>query len=523
MSTNTKYKWFALIVLVIGTFMAILDSSIVNIAIPKLMAVFGASTDQIEWVLTGYMLTMGVVIPLTGYLGDRFGLKNVYIYSLAMFTLGSALCGFAWDTSSLIAARVIQALGGGMLMPVSMTLIFNIFPREQIGAALGVWGISAMAAPAIGPTLSGYIVEHLDWRILFTINIPIGVLGVVLSFLLLDTYKNKQVSRFDAVGSITVIIGLFSLLLGLNKGNSEGWTSMYILSLFTISFISLTIFVINELLVPEPLLDLRILKNFSFSLSQLITLVTTIALFGGVFFLPLYLQNIKGLTAMQTGMLMFPSALATAIIMPIGGKLYDKFGARPLAILGISILIITTYFLSFLKLDTDNNTIMILMMLRGIGMGLAMMPVQTAGVAEIPTEKMGNASALASAFRQIAGSFGIAMLTSIMTSRQTFHLSHYTNSVNLQSPEGQNLSLLFSNIGVSEGFSMFQTKAITSKFIMQNIYQQAFIASINDAFLVTCGICIVGLLLSFLIKKKSPLPQNAETEGVKLENLSYKV
>lgn len=509
MSGGTRHKWLALIVLVIGTFMAILDSSIVNIAIPKLMAVFGSSTDEIEWVLTGYMLTMGVVIPLTGYLGKRFGLKNVYIFSLAMFTIGSALCGFSWSTNSLVAARIVQALGGGMLMPISMTLIFNIFPREQIGAALGVWGISAMAAPAIGPTLSGYIVEHLDWRLIFTVNIPIGIMGVVLSTLLLGKTHSEKGSKFDFVGSLSVIIGLFSLLLALNKGNTKGWTSPYIVGMLTVAAISLIIFIVTELRNPEPLLDLRILKNFSFTLSQVISLITTIAMFGGVFFLPLYLQNIKGLTAMQTGMLMLPSAIATGITMPITGRLYDKFGARPLVISGIAILTLTTYYLSFIDLSTDNQTVMLSLILRGVGMGLSMMSIQTAGVAEIPNEKMGNASALSNAFRQVGGSFGIAVLSSIMTSRQTFHLSHYSDSVNMLSPDGQRLSHFFSGIGLSHGLSMLQSKALSFSVLIQDLNRQAFVSSIDDAFLVTTGICFIGFLTAFLIKKKgSGKPDN---------------
>ena len=521
MGKNTTYKWFALMVLVIGTFMAILDTSIVNIAIPKMMAVFGASTDEIEWVLTGYMLTMGVVIPLTGYLGDRFGLKNLYIFALAAFTVGSALCGFAWSTNSLIGARIIQAIGGGMLMPVSMTLIFNIFPREQMGTALGVWGIAAMAAPAIGPTLSGYIVEHMDWRLIFTVNVPIGVMGVVLSLVLLKNYERKKTPKFDYIGCITVVVGLYSLLLGLNKGNTEGWTSIYIVSLFGVAFICLTIFIVNELLTPEPLLDIRILGNYTFTLSQVISIITTVALFGGIFFLPLYLQNIKGMTAMQTGMLMFPSAIATAIVMPMSGKLYDKFGARPLVVFGLAMLAVTTYYLSFIDLATNNDTIMLMLIFRGVGMGFAMMPVQTVGMSEISTIKMGSASAISGAVRQIGGSLGIAMLTSVMTSRQTFHLSNYASALNMHNPTGQKLSSMFAEISSSHAFSALQTKVLSSSLLLQKVNQQAFIASIDDAFLVTAGICIVGLLLSFFIKRKKKQGQKIELAENAHKNLSF--
>ncbi len=242
METRKKggvYKWLALMVVVFGTFMAILDTSIVNIAIPKMMAVFGVSTEEIKWVLTAYMLTMGTVIPLTGYLGDRFGTKKVYIWALAAFTAGSALCGFAWSCTAMIMARIIQAVGGGMIMPVSMSIIYQVVPPEERGTALGVWGIASMAAPAIGPTLSGYIVEHLDWRLIFTINIPVGVLGVILTVLLLEEFPKRPSTGFDLMGFITVACGLGSILYVLGEGTAIDWGDFKNIFLIRINFIQL--------------------------------------------------------------------------------------------------------------------------------------------------------------------------------------------------------------------------------------------------------------------------------------------
>jgi DHA2 family multidrug resistance protein len=483
-------KWFTLAILVISTFMAILDSSIVNIALPKMMNVFGASTEEIEWVLTGYMLTMGVIIPLTGYLGSRFGLKKVYVFALIMFTIGSALCGMAWNTSSMIAARVVQAIGGGMMMPVSMTIIFNIFPKEKMGTVLGIWGLGAVIAPAIGPTLSGYIIEYLDWRLIFTINIPIGIFATFLAIFFLDKFKGQPVKGFDYLGTILVSVGLFTLLLGLNKGNDKGWYSIYIISLLAVASMCLIGFVINELFVEHPLLDLRILKNFSFSLSLVITIITTIAMFGGIFIIPLFLQNLKGLSAMQTGMLMFPSALASALTMPISGGLNDKFGARPVAIAGMSILVVTTFILTKITLATDTETIKWLMMLRGFGMGLCMMPIQTAGMAEIPKEQTGYASAIANTMRQVGGSLGIAILASVMSGRQVFHNIQYTNNINYFTPEAQNF------------FSAFHNNILSKVVLVKNIAMQSYVASIEDTLWVAAIISLFGLALCFFIKKK---------------------
>ena len=279
-------KALALLVIVIGTFMAILDTSIVNIAIPKMMAVFNVGTDDIEWVMTAYMLMMAIVIPLTGFLGERFGLKRMYVFSLAVFTLGSLLCGVSWNLTTMIMARIVQAIGGGMIMPISMTLIFRIVPRHKIGMAMGFWGIAAMAAPAIGPTLGGYLIDYVNWQFIFNVNIPFGILGVISAIVLLDDYHGNSNEQLDLWGAITIAVGLFTLLLGLNKGNAEGWLSPYIVSLFTIAFISFFWFIVIELNHPKPLLDLSMLKKYAFSISVAVSAVTTVALFGGIFLMP---------------------------------------------------------------------------------------------------------------------------------------------------------------------------------------------------------------------------------------------
>jgi len=456
-----RYMWVAITVVIVGTFMAILDSSIVNVAIPKLMTIFKVSTDQIEWILTGYMLTMSIVIPLTGYLGDRFGIKKLYIFALTVFTIGSALCGLSTNIETMIAARVIQAIGGGMIMPVGMAMIYQIVPLEKRGLALGVWGISAMAAPAIGPTLSGYIIQYMDWRLIFTLNIPIGVIGVTLAIILLKETPTRNDKKFDIFGAITSAFGLFSLLLALSKGNSEGWTSGYILGLFAVASISLISFIYIELHHEDPLLDLRILKIFPYSLSLIISTVTTIGMYGALFLMPLYLQNIRGYTPMQAGMLMLPAAIVTGIMMPISGRLFDKFGAKWLTVIGLSILTMASYFLSKLTLETSYNTVMLIMMVRGIGMGLAIMPTQTAGMNAIPKELTGRGTALNSTIKQVSGSFGIAILTTILGDREAFYA------------------------------------------VRDSGINQVAVAAINDTLLVATLICFVGIVVAFFIKNKT--------------------
>lgn len=500
---DERYMWLCLSVIVVGTFMAILDSSIVNVAIPKMMTIFGAATDQIEWVITGYMLTMSIVIPLTGYLSDRFGGKNIYIFALVVFTIGSALCGFATSTNTMIAARVVQAIGGGMIMPVGMTMMFQNVPLERRGLALGVWGIAAMAAPAIGPTLSGYIVQYMDWRLIFTINIPVGIIGVTLAILLLKESPKHYDKKFDFWGAVTSAVGLYTLLLGLAKVSSKGWTSPYIVVLITIAVLSLVAFVIIELNHDEPLLDLRVTKNFPFTLSLIISAITTIAMFGGIFLMPIYMQNLRGYTAMQSGMMMLPQAIVTGIMMPISGRLFDRYGAKWLTIGGLIVVAGCTYMLSKLTLDTPYNTVMFIMAIRGFGNGLAMMPMQTEGMNSVPREMTARATALNSTIRQVAGSLGIAVLTTVLQTRQAFHNVRFAESVNTSSPAFIKAQALLQGAATVKGIDPASAKGLLFMQLYGQLMKASTITAMNDTFLVATLITVAGVVISFLIKKKS--------------------
>ncbi|WP_157048906.1 DHA2 family efflux MFS transporter permease subunit [Syntrophomonas palmitatica] len=322
---DQKIQWSVISVILIGTFMAVLNGSIVNVALPKIMAIFNATSDSIQWVLTCYLMTLGVVMPVTGFMADRFGYKRMYFIALALFTAGSAICGLAWSINSLIAARIIQAIGGGIMTPLGMAFVYRVVPRNKIGLVMGVWGIAAMAAPAIGPTLGGYLVEYVSWRLIFYVNVPIGIINLVLSSILLSETESIKGKHFDFTGLISSIIGLFCLLLALSQGSKHGWGSPYIVSLFAVAATALSIFVYNELTHPEPLLELRLFKDFQFTVSTLIGITLNIGMFGGMFLFPLLLQSVLGQSAMKTGLIVFPSAIATAVMMPISGRIFDRY------------------------------------------------------------------------------------------------------------------------------------------------------------------------------------------------------
>jgi len=497
-----QYKWWMLVAVVIGAFMSILDSSIVNIALPKMMAVFSVNTSEIQWIATAYALTMGVVQPATAYLGKVLGQKKLYVGSLAIFTLGSLLCGIAWNNDSMIFFRVIQAIGGGMIMPVSMSLIFEVFPPEERGTAIGIWGISAMVAPSIGPTLGGYIVENLDWRMIFTINIPIGIFGVIFSLLVLRETTIRK-SNFDLAGFLAIGISLFCLILALSKGQDEGWGSFYIVSLFLASFISMLIFIAIELYHPDPLLDIRLFKDIAFSASNIFNIFTTISLFGTVFLLPLFMENLQGYTAMETGLIMFPQSVASGLAMPISGKLTDKGYGKPLIFLGLTLMLAGTVGLMYLDLNTDVEVIRFLLILRGLGLGLAMMPATNLGMVRIALPKIGSASSINNVVRQVANAFGTALLSSMLERRELFHMTRMVENLEDKSLQLQSLLQGLQHSLINKGSSLILAKQQAFSIIANNIQRQSMIFSFNDCFVIIVVFTFISFFPSIFLPAKA--------------------
>jgi len=509
-----QIPWGALLILVIGAFMAILDSSIVNVALPKLMTLFGSSADDIQWVLTGYMLASGIVIPVTGYLGDRLGCKRMYIWSVAAFTAGSLLCALGWSTASLTVFRVIQAIGGGMIIPISMSMIYRIIPPKKIGMALGIWGVSAIMAPAIGPTLGGYLVDNFSWQWIFTINIPIGIVAILLSISFLKETPIQKELKLDALGVLLSCIGCFALLLALSKGQDEGWTSQYIVTLEVVSFFTLTLFVLWELHTPNPLIDIRLFKNPVFSASLIATSISTIGLFSVVFMIPIYAQNLLGYTPMETGLMMMPAALVTGLLMPVAGRLFDKYGAFWLCFLGMSIVTGFTYYLHTLSLDTSYRHVQVILTLRAVGLGIALMPLTTAGMNSIPRHLVSRASALNNTVRQIAGSMGIAILTYVMVSRQVYHTAILRESISYTSPVAtgvQNQIIGYLNQNGILGISAQQgSLSILSGLVTR----QAYMNAIDDTFVVSTIIISLILPVIYMLRKKRVSQERARQEAI---------
>ncbi len=490
----------ALLVTVIGGFMAILDSSIVNVAIPKIMSVFGMSTSQVQWIVTIYMLTLGVVVPTSAWIGDRIGYKRLYVLSLAVFTIGSALSGLSWSGSALIGFRVLQALGGGMIMPVMTSMVYRMVPRNRIGSAMGILGVAIIVAPALGPTVGGYLVQFVDWRLIFYINVPIGIFGILAAQRVLPNFQRHPVGRFDTVGFLSSAGGLFTLLYALSQGQTLGWTSENIVLMLVGAGALLIFFVWWEMLVEHPLLDVRVFRYGIFTWSNLLVIATTVALFSGVFYIPLFLQNIAGMGALETGLILMPSALMSGVMMPISGRLFDRLGPRPLAFVGLVIVAFATFLMHNLNVYTPTSTIVWWLVVRGLGMGFMMMPVQAAGLNAIPTRMVGQASAFSNIIQRVAGSFGIAYLTSYLDGRMASHTNDLTAAI---APNHPAVIQLLAAIGHQFGawFPGLQPTVLGNLFLSGMVSQQSFVSGIDDVFLLTTLILIVAFIPVMFLHK----------------------
>jgi len=501
------YKWFVLANVMLGTFMAVLDSTIVNVSLPKVMSSFGVGLSTIQWVITAYMLSMAVMLPTSGWLADKFGYKKVYFWGLFLFTFGSLLCGLSNDESTLIMSRIIQGLGAGMIQPLGMAIIIREFPIQQRGLALGFWAIAAAASVSFGPLIGGYLVDNFSWQLIFDVNVPIGIAALLFTVIIQREFISPNARKFDYIGFISVIIFLPVLLYALSEGNAQtnsaGWSAPYILVCFAISAIGLAVFLTQELTTEYPLLDLRLLKDRNFGMSNLLMLVFSIGMFGSTFLLPLYLQNSLGYTALQSGAVFLPVGIIQGFMSPISGWFSDKISAKVPIMVGVSLLVFSFYLNSELSYLTEHSFIMTTLYLRGFAMGIIFTPLSTFSLATIPHHKMAQASSISNTVRQIGGSLGVALLSTVLTSRVNFHAQMYGGAIQSGSQAFQGATRNMAYYIQQHGGGSFSTAMKQAQsLVMSNVSSQAFIQGIDDDFLIAALITVIGFIPILLLKPK---------------------
>ena len=483
----------------LGTFMAVLDATIVTVGLPKIIALFGVAVDKGEWILTAYLLVFGVMLPTSGWLADRFGFKKIFITGLLLFTAGSLLCSLSWSINALIFFRLLQGSGAGMLLPVGLAIISREFPPEQRGVALGFWSVSASASVALGPTIGGFLIENYAWHTIFDVNVPIGIVASVLSAVLLREHKAPVVHPFDAAGFASLTLLLTSLLLALASGNSAwntgGWTSPFILTCFACAAAGALFFFLAELNVAHPLIDLGIFKNRNFSLSNSVLFIFGFGLFGSTFLTPLYLQNSLGYTPLQAGLVFLPVGIIQGLLGPLGGLLTDRFGGKFPAVFGIGLLTLSFYFCSFFSLYSEKTQIMAALYLRGIGMGFIFSPLTAMALSDIGERHMARASGLLNVIRQLGGSFGVAVFGALLTERTQFHAVNYGTQLGIHPLVAQATAAgMIGFVQRATGGTAAQAAERAQALIAQHAQDQAFVSAVDDVFLLAAFIVAIGIV-----------------------------
>ncbi|UXV31838.1 DHA2 family efflux MFS transporter permease subunit [Mammaliicoccus sciuri] len=484
-----------LVAMMFGMFIAILNQTLLNVALPVINNEFSISASTGQWLMTGFMLVNGILIPISAFLISKYSYRRLFLIAMTLFTVGSIICALSFNFPMMMTGRVIQAVGAGVLMPLGSNVFMTIFPPEKRGAAMGTLGIAFILAPAIGPTLSGWIVQNYHWNVMFYGMFAIGLVSIFISFFWFRIYQKTTNPKPDVQGIIFSTLGFGLLLYGFSEAGNDGWTSLTVSLSLIIGVIFTALFVIREVRMKNPMLDMSALKYSGFTLTTIINVIVTMSLFGGMILLPIYLQNLRGFTPLDSGLLLLPGSLIMGFMGPIAGKMLDSFGIKPLALIGLTIMTFATWELTQLNMDTPYTTILVIYIVRSFGMSFIMMPIMTAGMNSLPQRLIPHGNAISNTVRQLAGSIGTAILVTVMTQNTTSHLANMSDNMDSTNPMIQEqIKALSESVGGQEA-------GTTALFTYFN--KLATVQGINDAFWIATLFSVIALILSLFLKGKS--------------------
>lgn len=509
------YRWQATLVIALGLLMAILDSTIVSVVLPQMATAFHTDYSTITWVGTGYFLANAAVIPIVGYLSDRVGSKIIFLVSLSLFTLGSALCAFAPDERWLIVFRVFQGIGGGALLPLGMAMIFRLFEPAERAGAIALLMIPLLLGPAFGPTLGGYLATNFSWNTIFTINLPIGVVAFVLALLILrgkaaehEANGSEGVSAkgFDLLGLVLSMAGFALFVYGINEAGTRGWRDTEVIAFLIAGGVMIIAFMIVELLVKDPVMDVRLFRSYTFSIANLLIWVTSAVLFGSIFLVPFFFERVEGLSSLTTGEILISQGLAMAVGLAVGGKLYNRVGPRILSVVGTALVAISM--IGFINLDvtTTGAGLQLWLILRGIGLGLVGQPLQTLAVSVVSNKQMAKASSLMSSTKMVFGAVGVAILTTYLTQQAANH--------------GKDIAAGFATRPLSGvAATCVQQAGQHVQAIQACVAQHALTMGLNDTFLFSLIGCAICAVLALFVGRDPALEaiKQAKKRGEKVE------
>jgi MFS transporter, DHA2 family, multidrug resistance protein len=503
-ATGAINPWIIAIAVMLGTFMEVLDTTVVNVSLQHIAGSLSVTPEEATWVLTSYLVANAIVLPLTGWLANYFGRRNVLLVSVAGFTVFSFLCGIAPNLPMLIVFRIFQGATGGGLQPLSQAILMEAFPPEKRAKAMAFWALGIVVAPMLGPVLGGWITDSYSWRWLFYINIPIGIIAVIMAMMFIHDppYIKRGEGGVDYWGIGYLALGIGALQIMLDKGQEDDWFgSHFILSLGILCAVGLIFFVIRQLTTAHPVVDLRIFKNRTYSTGVFLMTVLGFVLYGSTVLLPLWLQTLMGYSALEAGMAMLPRGLGSFLFMPIVGILMGKIEARKLLGAGLIISSFSIYQLSKLNLNAGYWDIFWPQLLQGMSMGLLFVPLTTITNGLIPKEQMGNATSLFNLMRNIGASIGIASVTTISARHAQSHMNDLSAHVNQYNPAAQSLLTMLKQAFMARGMDAVTAMKQAMAAVFGMVQQQAAMMAYADTFFLLAVMFAAGLPLIFLMKK----------------------
>jgi DHA2 family multidrug resistance protein len=497
-------RWIVAITVMLPTLIEIVDTSVVNVSLDNIRGSLSAGIDESTWIITSYLVSNAIIIPITAWLSRFFGRKNYLIFSISLFTFSSFMCGSAWNLKSLIFFRVLQGAGGGALQPISQAILLETFPPHQHGMAMAIFGIGIMFGPIIGPLLGGWITDNWSWHWIFYINVPIGIVSILMAWLIIvnPPYMERMKMKIDYWGLFFLAVGLGCLQVVLDKGEREDWfSSQLIIWLSFISVSSLILFVILEFSTENPIVNLRTFRNISFSSGNLIMFFAFFNLFGSIVLLPIYLETLMGYTAFLAGLALGPGGIATMIAMPIAGTLVNRINPKAIIAFGIAVAAYSVYLMSKFSLLADFSAVFWPRVVLGVGMGFLFVPLTTVTMSTIKKEEMGNATAIFNLLRNLGGSFGVAFVTTLLARRAQIHQVHLVEHL---TPLDRNLQRALPQISQmlqERGFLPTLLDQGSLGTIYHQLVREASMLAFNDAFYLLFFMMMLILPLVLLMKK----------------------
>lgn len=453
---TTKFKTGPILtVLLIGAIAAILNQTVLNVALPTLTTELDISTATAQWLITLYMLVNGIFVPITAFLMARFSTRQLFFTSMIVFSIGTMLCGAAPNFGILLTGRVVQAIGAGIIMPLLISVVFRLFPMEKRGAAMGIVGVAIMFAPAVGPTLSGLLITTLSWRYIFFAILPFSLAALIGSFFVLKNVSEPRPAKLDIPGVITSTFGFGGILYGFGSAGKAGWSSMTVIISLIIGGIFLVLFVLRQLNAKEPLIDLKIFKSVEFTFTIIISFFVNGVTYAAMILLPIYLQSNRGMTALESGLFLLPGSIAMAIMSPIAGRIYDRYGIKWIGVFGTVVLVGTTAVYTNLTYASGIAFLVSIYVIRSIGLTFLTMPLTTAGLNALPSKLHGDGTAMQNTLQAIAAAIGTAVMTTIMTTQTNLFVAKEMLNTAGGNPTAKELSMISSDgllYGINSAF-----------------------------------------------------------------------